>query len=665
MSHQSFANDDHRLANSSNTDGQAWKSAPRRLHRRAKAVEIINGDYSVDVAKREIHIPAMNLKRTIPNIQMFVEETDIGRALGCIAEYSLRYARTTITGRLVCLNKLLEILQSRFRTKKQLNRHSLKEGKLQAILEKILRESEKSAPTHAHWIKEINAMVGELASCGYVREFTPIPVPGGSRRNSKPRPDLIALHPHLAVGGSNAIAGEDLQAKQYLVYVNSLESLRRALEDEYITAKQIFDAGTLLLAKANPHAVDAYKHAVSIGGKRATKLFDKVFPVDDREQALANLLRIYRDHYKCKPGRRIKGVFNHYVQKQIIAFGGADNLCNHLTLQARTIAIVVALLQIDRYVNPSLALALTSDYESPTDDPNVVTIHSIKLRVGPEEIPLSLPLQEEGKRVSSATALRELLAGNQWVRDTYPKLKHSLFAYMGSFGPTVLSHETYAKHLRELGKAHGFSHLLSSSIRPAGAVKELGNGDLHSVAQRLQQANGSTSTAGYLKGAEFMLVARIRDFQENFQIGIIGDMPSVFKSLGYTPAQAKAAKERARRTGLGFFCRSPEDAPRKASDGGPCEELGKCATCTIRLFVADALSIAEQLAIDRIISKRMEELACDDPIRWESTWVNMLAFAKVVLTKVKSSHYSKHLRAAEKLADELIKRGYDPIQVRP
>lgn len=630
-------------------------------------VEVVQGDYQIDMRRREIFIPKMKLRKTLPNLDMLVEKRGIAKALGHISEYALRYSFRTITTRLNELNALLEVLRKKFGSKAILDRNTREHEPLQQLIEKITKEekSHRRPSTNAEWIKNLNLILGELASCGVIREFQPIAVPRGSRKNTKHRPDLVALHPQLAVGASNATAGVDAAAKQYLVYANSLENLRRALEDEYLTAKRKFDEGMALLGLASPNIVDRFKSALKMGGRRATREFSEIFPAEDKKQQLANLLKIYRDHYFLKPNRRIKGVFNAYLQGLINSFGGATELCDYITYSAQTITAVVTILLIDRNVNPSVALGLLNNYESPTDDTNVVVIHAIKLRVGPEEIPLSLPLYEEGRKVTVAVGLREIFAANQWVRDTHPEVAHSLFAYMSHIGPSTLKFETFAKYLDILGKKHGFDRLRSSSIRPTGAVRSLGEGDLHSVAQQLQQANGSTSTAGYLSGAGFMLVSRMRDFQENFQIGIVGEMPDVLRSLGYTPSQAKVAKERAKRTGLGFYCRDPNEAPLRASNEGHCQEVGKCSTCKIKLFVADPLSIAEQIAIDRIISRRMDELSCEDPVRWESTWVNMLAFAKTVVSKIKSSYFSKHLRAAEKLADELIERGYDPTGVKP
>lgn len=642
------------------------KNSPRREHRRSKPVEVAEGDFTVDVKTLTIEVPRLGLVRQITHLGLLIDEPEHAEALRCIAAYSLRYSKSTASGRINYLKRLLRELHTNYGSKQEIGRQ-ISDGKtLSEIINDLTAKSrlEVEPSTFNERAKELNAILRELTSCGLIREAIQIKTVRGARRKSVPRPDLIALNPHLAVGLSKPDSPNGIAEQQLQIYGDTLVTLRRALEREYLKAKQQFEEGQKLISQASPNVVETFQAAQKLGGRAETKALQLLFPEDNDEIALANLLKIYRDCYQLKPGKGKKGNFHAFMSTQVKRFGGAEALTNLLTLGTKGIVAAAAHLQVERNVNPSLLFPLEVDYESPSDDANHVLIHAIKRRVGPEEIPLLLPLAEEGWKVTSASALRGVLECNQWVRDTYPDLSKKLFAYISYQGPTTLTQETYAKYLEQIGKSCGLRRLLSSSIRPTGAVRALSNGDMHTVAQELQQAPESTSTAGYIQGAQSMLVARIRDYQENLQIGIAAGVPGALEALGYRPSEIELLKSKAKRTGLGFFCRNPDDAPSKNPTDGECNDVGRCSRCKVKLFVADPLSIAEQIAIDQILTSRMEELSSEEPQRWESVWVHMLAFARVAIQRVQSSYYARHMREANQLAKQLIEAGYDPTELK-
>lgn len=638
------------------------KRPNRRAHRRLKPVEVSAADYTVDVALRRITVPSHGIDRRFPGIELLVGEANVHAALMAVSEYSLRYTSSTATGRLIVLSRLLKQITT---AREQMNT-STSEIAIQTV--DIMKELTtvvgaivfKEIPTKAEFLKTLNSILGELTSCGLLA-FTPFAIPPGSRRKSNPRPDLVKLNPELQTAPALPQANRDVSSYQMAIYVDSMERLRTVMEDVVLTAAKKFELGSKLIEQAPSKIIVDYQKALAFG-RGSRQLFEEIFPSDNDDVALANLLKIYRDHYYIKPGGGTDGVIHLRLAQAVKRFGGAANVADHLTLSARTVTAIAALLLIERYVNPSLVLSLPTSYERPTDDRNMILVHGVKLRVGPEEIPLLLPLTDTHRKLTAATALRMLFRCNSWVRATYPQLTEALFAYISYFGPTTLSQEVFADHINEIGKSNGFTKVLPSSIRPTGGVIEIARGDMHTTSQRLQQAHGSSSTHGYLLGAETMLVARMREFQENLQIGIAATVPAALEKLGYSGEKALHAKEKAKRTGLGFFCRDEEKS--RITSNGECQIVGHCASCHVKLFVADPLSIGEQIAIDEILTARMEKLYADDPERWESVWVNMLAFAKACVEKVKSSYFSRHLKEARQLARQLVDSGYDPTKLR-
>lgn len=649
----------------------AGKQSQRRQHRRQAPVTVHDGDIVDRKDGLVLHIKTFSKEFDFSGWVNVFGRIAARKIAYASATFYLRYTKSTVANRHALVTKFLshckQIEPQGVSKNSKKTFSNLEKVTWQRLIDHftITQRKHLAPSSYGEVVKMLNVYLEELGSCGLVPAFKPVQVPKGARKSVKhylPIAAAVQAKPSDVSDELQETAEERRHASRELRrHTESLATFRETLEAEFLKGMAQIELGEQRLQRARSDIVEQYCHALTLASRPRTRALEALFPESDVEQSASNLLVLFRDYFGQFPTQH---ELNSPTLKAIQKLG-VQELKSQLTLGVRPLVAALAMLQEETGVNPSYGLSLECDYEQPTDDKNIVLITSVKLRVNLEPIDFELRINDGVHQVSVASALRQVLKCNQALRTG--ALANKLFVYNGWHGIAEVSAQQYALILPKISKDAGLGRVLPSNVRPSTVLRAIAapHADAHTARQRLRHATNSTSSFGYVAAAAPVFESRMRDFQEMYQVGLAGNVPGALESLNYSKDQIKTLKAAAERTGLGLYCVGVDRTDKPQNPDGSCAALGTCSQCPAKLFVADPFSIAEQIAIHELLTTRMNELETDDPIRWQSTWTPMLALSTVILQRVKTSHYARHLRNARRLASEMLSIGYDPTLLRP
>jgi hypothetical protein len=249
-------------------------------------------------------------------------------------------------------------------------------------------------------------------------------------------------------------------------------------------------------------------------------------------------------------------------------------------------------------------------------------------------------------------------------RRLYPSLRDYLLVYRYFGTPSAANQDFLHDRLRYLLRETELFDLpiTPSSIRPSVLLKVAFDhgGSVAAVAARGDHS-GSGVAEGYTMRYPIRLlyVQKIRKFMQLFQVSIIFDIPGACEALGLPLPEAEKLLAHAERTGLGLSCRNPRLGVQPGSTiGETCTQIDSCWECEMQLFHATTENVADLLLLQQHLVANRDEWEATRPERWAAVWLNYLAFAEVVLEKIRRSPHARILVEAKRIVSRLRESGY-------
>lgn len=448
-----------------------------------------------------------------------------------------------------------------------------------------------------------------------------------------------------------------------------LDSIRRVSEETFIHWQEQYRLGQQLIAAAEEESADWLTQVFQAKTEHFGELLNRWFPTSDEQRARGRFLRalatLYGDQVPSESKVANPSRYRHLVRR----FGGRHSLDGMLTAHINAVAAAMFLYLCDSGANVSSALELRIDFEEPTDDPSLVRVCTTKPRAGYPPIIDTLPVRDLTVQVTAVEALRAIREMTAHRRQIYGHLGDTLFVYTYFNEPSAANGDFVANRLRYFMRDSEVpGKYLPSSIRQSVVldVAMRNDGNLRTVNAFTHHQGSKGVTERYARAwpIRLILTRRIREFQTLLEASLVFGIEDGFQRLGVSPEVGAHLYERAVRTGLGLSCSSQGSSAGTGEGTNSCDHLGDCPMCERRLFLVDEANLAEILALHKILTDRQVEMESEQPVKWEKTWIPLLAYATVVIDIVKNSHYARYLKPARKMAERLLAQGYDPTLLR-
>jgi hypothetical protein len=460
---------------------------------------------------------------------------------------------------------------------------------------------------------------------------------------------------------------------QAILQVNQMhiQALRKAAEECFIHWRTHYQHGQALLKLATSDVSDDFRQG-KLSHWQSISLYRKYFPLNDSQSATANFLRLCIDCFGGQvPSETNVGAWRSRFQKLVRRLGGRHYLDAMLTAHRSAVGTAALLYIIDAGANVSPALALSIDFELPSDDPGFVFIHTTKDRADYAPLYDLLPVHDGSVRVTAVEALRAIREMTSARRQAFPSLGNNLLVF-SYFSVPSIANDAFLRNQMSylLRKSDLPSTWVPSAIRHSvamDAVKKT-SGTLEPVARLLNHKELGATVNGYAFTYPIrrLLELRIRHFQELLQAAFASNVAGAMPMIGYSASQSRHLVKTAEKTGLGFLCARQHNQSQTAErDSTSCTKIGTCPGCEHRLFIVNSESLAEICAVHRVLSQKQTELEATSRSRWQSVWADLLAFSIAVLEVAKTSPYAYLIPKAQNRAIHMIENGFDPTLIRP
>ncbi|MYD94732.1 MAG: hypothetical protein F4Y02_13815 [Chloroflexi bacterium] len=421
-----------------------------------------------------------------------------------------------------------------------------------------------------------------------------------------------------------------------------LVELRRAASAIVEAWRETYQQGCALIAEAEYDGLHLFEMLEKERGHgvftmRWRRLVESVFPRSEPRRALANLLALIaaKFHGICPhPERDPWGSFWSVRYRDA---GGVKAVRAYLCPPRLVVSAVVCLYLCESGVNSGVALGMKVNAIRPSRRPRHIIVTGRKGRARNRAIYSELPLRSTAEGCTSAAealqfyadAVRPLRIGHEDM---------PLFVHGGAGPLRVLSNSGLG---RDFSAIAATSERLASlriwpaMVRPTVLLSmQLHHPESLEAAQMLAQHRSDTTTMGYVARLPYRMILdqRMRRYAETLEV-LVAD-PDTWEQMGRPAAGWREAMDRARRTGLGVWCRDPEagaqpDVPR----GTACHAVDRCLGCAKVLVAADEESVADMIVWSKALEDAEPAWLDANPERWAEHWVPWRAFFEVVLNE--------------------------------
>ncbi len=369
----------------------------------------------------------------------------------------------------------------------------------------------------------------------------------------------------------------------------------------------------------------------SISSFQWTKYIAEVFPNDEPELLLANLLSVISNLYQgCPPTAATSNMQMWNKKYQLV--GGLENVASHLVPTRKALSAALILYLCESGANVAVATTLAPDCVRNSSVPLHKKIVGRKDRANGKVIYDDLPIRADGEDyVSAVQALEGICAahrsaGNNVLKYYMQGAMHPLveYAFRADF-KAICSQSDYLKQFQ----------LVPSMLRPTVLLNiQLKDPANLGVAQLIAQHESGSTTQGYTNKLphRVQMERDILEFQKTLQIAMISGDENAPIKLGIEPITWNEHRAKMQKTGWGVFCKDREIIDVKGQSV-QCTEVENCVKCKHdRMLVsADPESISEMMIWKTALERHEERMSTTNMERWTNVWVPWQAFFYVVL----------------------------------
>ncbi|MAF02098.1 MAG: hypothetical protein CME86_06770 [Herbaspirillum sp.] len=519
---------------------------------------------------------------------------------------------------------------------------SLVEREAQATLKKVEPELEETLNEVAEVLKKHDASISDEELQGFLRSF--------------------AKH-----GENDRIAPDQLLELMVRRTSYLLEYIRRLGEVKVLYWSKVYEEGQKLLELADSDAKEQLVAAYNLPPLPRRKQISRkrrlsmLFPKNNNDKALANLLRIVLDLYGGNfPGA--KEFINRTLHNQLMKrFGGRYYVSAMISAHQDAVAGAALMYMVDSGANVSTALVMAPEFESESEYDGHIKINSVKARALGAQIINNLPIVDPIHELSTVQALRAIKRMTSTLRSAEEKLKSNLFVHQFFQKPSIATHIFLASRLRYFqrdDKTSDVGHLTPGGIRisflmHATIRKE---GAFYKVVAAADHVDGKGMTERYSQKwpVRVRYVEEIRQFTKTLENQLILNLTDARRQFGRR--DAAEILEKAERTGLGMSCKLKTDNQRDEAKSD-CPGIGACPSCDHKLVHASDENIYDMVVANRWLRENQTRLETTATAKWTEMFIPIFAFTEVVIEKLSRSRHAKKL--------EMVRRSVSDVACSP
>lgn len=356
-----------------------------------------------------------------------------------------------------------------------------------------------------------------------------------------------------------------------------------------------------------------------------------VFPLDDKFQALSNLLAVIKGIYNSCPPNATTTNMQMWNKKYSI-FGGIEAVASYLVPTREALSSALTLYLCESGANVAVALTLSKDCIHKSG----VAQH--KKVVGRKDRSFGKPIYDDlatttvnEECISAVNALEYICsiqaqdnegALQYYQRGTLQALTD--FAFRDEF-KAICARSDYLKQFR----------LVPSMLRPTVLLNvQLGDPANLGIAQLIAQHESGSTTEGYTNKLphRIQMETDMLKFQQTIEVVMVYDNNDAHRKLNIDETEWEDKKRKAVKTGWGVFCKDREIVT-ETGEKKICSDIENCHGCKHdRMIVsADPTSISDMIIWKTALDNSEAEFTAKNINRWTDTWVPWQALFYVVL----------------------------------
>ncbi|NKL92807.1 hypothetical protein [Rhizobium leguminosarum] len=379
----------------------------------------------------------------------------------------------------------------------------------------------------------------------------------------------------------------------------------------------------------------------------------RCFPIDDRQRATSNLVRLIADHF---PSMKVlaDGVgYGQFFSRRMRELGGMSFIEGYLVPPAEAVAASVISYLCEAGTNVAVARTLYTVAIEPSEITGCVRITGEKARAGGK--PIHAHLDGKGAAVTSM----------KWLMEASARLRNLLGPDDGQllFVANVQSRtkpieeyfirSTFKKMVEDIPELAGLG-LTPALIRPTVLLIASLEGGASAHISALLGQHGLNVNQGYSDQppTRFMRDMDILGSLEGMETLVILNEKDAQAFVGVSAEQMEERAEKVMETGLGTFCR--DRYARPGNDGKICTQFDCWNNCPSLLVIARKREFAFMIIWRKSLLEVEGDWIRDRPERWFTQWDQWLALIETVEKKVKFTSMGKIWREAEVAASAVI-----------
>lgn len=427
---------------------------------------------------------------------------------------------------------------------------------------------------------------------------------------------------------------DDLSQAMLEITKSRLLEIRIQASETFIQWQKINQEGVELLDLATVDC-DEFRSILlqreSLSSYQWSQYIVGVFPIDDKQLALANLIAVIKEVFNsCPPTASTSNM--QMWNKKYSLFGGIDRVASYLVPTRKALSAALTLYLCESGANVAVALTLLKDCIRKSGVAQHKKVVGRKDRSFGKPIYDDLVVKPEHEECVSAISALDYICSvqPQTNEDTLQYYQKGMlqplteFAFRDEF-KAICAQSDYLKQFR----------FVPSMLRPTVLLNvQLKDPANLGVAQLIAQHESGSTTEGYTNKLphRIQMEKDMLEFQQTIEIVMVYDDENAHSKLDIDQKEWESKKKKVEKTGWGVFCKDREIIT-ETGEKVKCTEVENCVKCKHdRMLVsADPTSISEMIIWKTSLEKHEEDFTTKNANRWTDVWVPWQAFFYVVL----------------------------------
>lgn len=370
---------------------------------------------------------------------------------------------------------------------------------------------------------------------------------------------------------------------------------------------------------------------VSISSFQWSQYIKDIFPIDNKQLTLANLLKIIKTVYKACPPNLASTNMQMWNKKYQL-FGGIERVASYLVPTRKAISSALTLYLCESGANVAVALTL------PNDCVRKSGVAQHKKVVGKKDRSFGKPIYDDLAVKSDNVVCVSAVNALEYICSAQPESDEDTLQYYQKGAVQPLTEFAFRDEFKAI--CNHSSHLkkfrfVPSMLRPTVLLNvQLKDPANLGVAQLIAQHESGATTEGYTNKLphRIQMEKDMLEFQQTIEVVMVYDDEDAHKKLHMTQKQWNEKKQKVEKTGWGVFCKDREIVT-ESGEKIKCGEVENCVKCKHdRMLVsADPISISDMIIWKTALDNSETAFTAKNMNRWTYVWVPWQAFFTVVL----------------------------------